>query len=82
MPISSLPYDEAEVIRPFFPRAHEDEEVISPFVEDLSSMVDRHISDSIHIGRRGWDMGCFNFDGDPIYDIESDFQVKNDKLFP
>jgi hypothetical protein len=67
--------------------AHEDEEMVSfndtnDFMEDLSNMVDQHIDDFIHVGRHGWDISCSSFDGDPIYDIEGGFQVKNDKLFP
>jgi hypothetical protein len=45
-------------------------------------MVDQHIDDFIHIGRRRWDMGCFIFYGDPIYDIEGSFQMKNVEVFP
>jgi hypothetical protein len=35
------------------------------------------IDDFIHIGRRRWNMSCFHFDGDPIYDINDDSRIKN-----
>jgi hypothetical protein len=35
------------------------------------------MDDFIHIGRRRWDMSCFSFDGDPIYDIDDDSRIKN-----
>jgi hypothetical protein len=65
--------------------AHKDEEVISPndaddFVEDLSDMVDQHIDDFIQVGRRRWDVGCFIFYRDPIYDIEGSSQEKRVEL--
>jgi hypothetical protein len=82
IPILSL--DEDEVAQPCFPPAHKDEEVISPkdadgSMGDLSDMVDQHLDDFIHIGRRRWDMG-FTFDRDPIYDIEGGSQEKRDEL--
>jgi hypothetical protein len=46
-------------------------------MEDLSDMVGQHIDDFIHVGRHGWDMGCFVFYGDPIYDNEDNFQIRN-----
>jgi hypothetical protein len=36
----------------------------------------------LHIGRHKWDISCFHFDGDPIYDIDDDFRVKNVELLP
>jgi hypothetical protein len=30
-----------------------------------------------YIGRNKWDMSCFHFDGDPIYDIDDDSRVKS-----
>jgi hypothetical protein len=50
------------------------------FVEDLSDMVDHRIDDFIYIGRRRWDLSCFIFYGDPIYDMESSFRMKNDDM--
>jgi hypothetical protein len=41
-----------------------------------------NIDDFIHVGRRKWDMNCSSFDGDPIYDIEGCFQIKNIELLP
>jgi len=35
------------------------------------------IEDFIHIGRHGWDVSCFSFDGDPIYVIDDDSKIKN-----
>jgi hypothetical protein len=56
--------------------------VISPddtndFMEDLSNIIGQHIDDFIHVGKCGWDMGSFVFYGDPIYDIEGNFQIRN-----
>jgi hypothetical protein len=53
----------------------EGEEVINP-----NDTVDQHIDDFIHVGRHRWDMGCFIFYGDPIYDIEGSFQKKSVEL--
>jgi hypothetical protein len=50
-------------------------------MEDLSDMVYPHIDYFIHIGRSGWDIDCFSFDGDPIYDIEGNFEIRNAKVF-
>jgi hypothetical protein len=36
----------------------------------------------LHIERHKWDMSCFHFDGDPIYDIDDDSRVKSAELFP
>jgi hypothetical protein len=73
--------------QPFIPLAHEDEEVTSPndtnnFMEDPSDMVDHHIDDFIYIGRCRWDVSCFIFYGDPIYDMEGSFQMKNVDVLP
>jgi hypothetical protein len=40
-------------------------------------MVDEHIDTFIQTGRRGWELGCFIFNGDPIYDIEGTSQIKD-----
>jgi hypothetical protein len=50
-------------------------------MDDLSDMVYPHIDYFIHIGRSGWDIDCFSFDGDPIYDIEGNFEIRNAKVF-
>jgi hypothetical protein len=62
--------------------AHEDKEMVNfshtdGLMKEPLDVVDEHIDTFIHIGRCRWDMGCFIFDGDPIYDIEGTFQVKN-----
>jgi hypothetical protein len=64
---------------------HEDKETInSSHVDGLMKkpldVVDEHIDTFIHIGRCIWDMGCFVFDRDFIYDIEGIFQIKNASL--
>jgi len=43
-------------------------------------MVDHHIDDFINIGRHRWDVSYFIFYGDPIYDMQSSFQMKNDDV--
>jgi hypothetical protein len=78
--------DPTESAQAFVLPAHEDEEMVSfndtnDFMEDLSDTVDQHIDYFIHVERSGWDIGCYSFGGDPIYDIEGGFRVKNDKLF-
>jgi hypothetical protein len=44
--------------------------VIDDFVEDLSDMVDQHNHVFIQVARCRWDVDCFIFYRDPIYDIE------------
>jgi hypothetical protein len=39
-------------------------------MKDPLEVVDEHINTFIHIGRCIWDMNCFIFYGDPIYNIE------------
>jgi hypothetical protein len=39
-------------------------------------VVDQHIDDFIHVGRRRWDVSCFIFYRDPIYDIESNTRAR------
>jgi hypothetical protein len=41
-----------------------------------------NIYDILKIKRHKWDMSCFYFDGDPIYDIDDDTRDKITKLFP
>jgi hypothetical protein len=67
-----------EVVQPCIPPAQEDEEVINSndadkFMEQPSDTVDNHIDDFICVQKHGWDIGCFGFNGDPIYDIEGNF---------
>jgi hypothetical protein len=78
--VSTFPLEENEMVQPF-------EEVISSndtseFMEKPSEKVDDHIDDFICVWKRGWDISCFNFDGDPIYDNVSSFQTKKEKIFP
>jgi hypothetical protein len=80
--VSIISLDEGEVV---LPPAHEDEEMINisdmdDLVEDPSDMVDQHIDDFIHVGRRRWGVGCIIFYGDPIYDIEGSSQEKEFEL--
>jgi hypothetical protein len=54
---------------------HEDKEMVifthtDSLIKETSDMVNGHIDAFIQIGRRVWDLGHFNFDGNPIYDIE------------
>jgi hypothetical protein len=44
--------------------------------------VDNHIDDFICVWKHGWDISCFSFDRDPIYDIKGNFQLKNAEIFP
>jgi hypothetical protein len=83
--VSILPLDEGEVLQPYLPPAHENEDMISfndadDLVEDLYDVVDQHIDDFIHVGRCRWDVGYFIFNRDPIYDVEDDPQAKGVEL--
>jgi hypothetical protein len=44
-----------------------------PFCNDVIEDID----DFIHVGKHAWDVDCFGFDGDPIYEIEGSFQIRN-----
>jgi hypothetical protein len=73
--LSSFPFEENEVI-------HSCEEVINSYdadeiMEQPLDIVDDHIDDFIQTGRCKWDLGCFIFYGDPIYDIEGTSQIKD-----
>jgi hypothetical protein len=46
-------------------------------MEKPSDIVDDHIDDFIQIGRCRWDLGCFIFDRDLIYDIEGTSRIKD-----
>jgi hypothetical protein len=53
---------------------HKDKEMVifchtDSLVKEPSYMVDEHIDAFIQIERHRWDLGHFNFYGDPIYDI-------------
>jgi hypothetical protein len=37
-------------------------------------VVDENINKLLCIGRHIWDMGCFVFDGDPIYELRAPFR--------
>jgi hypothetical protein len=72
---SIVPFEEDEVI-------HSCEEVTSFYdtdeiMEHPPDTVDDHIDDFIQIGRCKWDLGCFIFYGDPIYDIEGTSRIKD-----
>jgi hypothetical protein len=51
-------------------------------MEHPSDTIDNHIDDFICVWEHGWDISCFGFDKDPIYDIEGSFQIKNAEIFP
>jgi hypothetical protein len=73
--VSIISLDEGEVVLTHFPPTHEDEKMINTsdvddLVEDPSDMVDQHIDDFIHVGRRRWGVGYIIFYGDPIYYVE------------
>jgi hypothetical protein len=74
---SIVPFEEDEVIQSC-------EEVISFYdaneiMEQPLDTVDHHIDDFIQIGRCRWDLGCFTFYGDSIYDIEGTSRIKDTK---
>jgi hypothetical protein len=48
-----------------------------PGSEEASDAVNQHIDTFIQIGKRGWDMSLFTFDGDPTYDVEGSPQTKD-----
>jgi hypothetical protein len=56
------------------------EEVINS--NDTGEFMEQPIDDFICVRKHGWDVGCFGFDGDPIYDIEGSFQTRNVEAFP
>jgi hypothetical protein len=80
--VSIFSLDEGEVIHPCLPPTHEDKKIIigsnntDDLVEDPSDVVDQHIDDFIHVGRHRWDVVCFTFDKDPIYNVEGSSQTK------
>jgi hypothetical protein len=83
--VSIFSLDEGEVIHPCLPSTHEHKKIIvfndtNDIVEDPSYVVDQHIDDFIHVGRRRWDVVCFTFDKDPIYDVEGSSQTKGVEL--
>jgi hypothetical protein len=57
-------------------------DVLVPHFDDKSEDAIENIDDFIYIGRHISDISFFFFDGDPIYDIESCFQIKNIEFFP
>jgi hypothetical protein len=48
---------------------------IDGLMKEPLDMVDEHIDTFIQPRRRGWDFVHFNFDRDPIYDIEGGSQA-------
>jgi hypothetical protein len=78
--VSIFPLEEDEVFKPF-------EEVINPsdvgkFMEHPSNTIENYINNFICVHKQGCDIVCFSFDGDPIYEIEGNFQIKNAEIFP
>jgi hypothetical protein len=72
---STSPFEEAKVIQYC-------EEVINLYdageiMEHPPYTVEDHIDDFIQIGRCKWDLGCFIFYMDPIYDIEGASWIKD-----
>jgi hypothetical protein len=62
--------------------AHKGKEMVNfgytdGLMKETLDVVDQHVDTFIRIEKHIWDMGCFIFDGDPIYDIDGTFQVKN-----
>jgi hypothetical protein len=51
-------------------------------MEHPSYMVGNHINDFICVQKHGWDIVFFGFDGDPIYDIKGNLQIRNACVFP
>jgi hypothetical protein len=66
---------------------HKDKDMVDfdntydPMKENLDE-VDENIDTFINIWRHRWDMCCFIFYGDPIYDIEGTFQMKSRQISP
>jgi hypothetical protein len=57
-------------------------DLLDPSCYNKGDDVIENIDDFIHVGRCKWDVICFDIDGDPIYDIEGCFQMKDMELFP
>jgi hypothetical protein len=57
-------------------------DALDPSCYNKGDDVIENIDDFIHVGRRKWDVICSGLNGDPIYDIEGHFQIKNMELFP
>jgi hypothetical protein len=79
--------DPVEVSLHFFLLAHEDKEMVNfshtnDLMKEPLDVVDEHIETFIHIRRRRWDMGCFVFNEDPIYNIKGTFQLKSTQISP
>jgi hypothetical protein len=73
--------DPVEDVHASTPPAHKDENmVIFSHIDGLMKvpfdMVDEPIDTFIQTGRCRWDLGCLNFDRDPIYDIEGSSQAE------
>jgi hypothetical protein len=52
------------------------------FNEEHDDHTIENIDDILHIRNHKWDISCFHFDGDPIYDIDNDSSIKIAELFP
>jgi hypothetical protein len=49
-------------------------DTLDPSCYNESGDMINNIDEFIHVGRRKWDVTCYGFNGDPIYDIEGHFQ--------
>jgi hypothetical protein len=50
-------------------------DTLVPSCYNESDDVINNIDEFIHVGRCKWDVTCYGFNGDPIYDIEGHFQL-------
>jgi hypothetical protein len=50
-------------------------DALDPSCYNESDDVINNIDDLIHVGRHKWDVTCYGFNRDPIYDIEGHFQL-------
>jgi hypothetical protein len=51
-------------------------------MEHPLNIINNQIDDFIYVRKLGWDIGCFGFDGDPIYAIKGNLQIRNVEAFP
>jgi hypothetical protein len=59
---------------------HEEVEFEKVDIDKKSIVIPSCLDDFIHIGRLKWDMKCFYFEGDPIYDTNYEGKYMIDKL--
>jgi hypothetical protein len=55
----------------------ESEELVGKPLDLVSFSLDENINDLLRIEMNKWDMSCYYFDGDLIYDIDDDSIVKS-----